>query len=476
MPPACADASPADPAYVIFTSGSTGTPKGVEVPHRALTNFLLSMQASPGFSAEDTIVAVTTVSFDIAVLELLLPLVAGGRVVIASRDDVKGGFGLVDLIASSGATMLQATPSLWRILLEAGFRPRSGLKMLCGGEPLPRDLADALVATGGELWNMYGPTETTVWSSMAKVGTGPIVIGEPIANTQLHILDQRDQVQPIGIPGQLHIGGNGLANGYFDRPDLTQNAFVEIALARRGTSRLYRTGDLAVRRADGSIDLLGRIDQQVKLRGFRIELGEIEAAIRAVPGVTDAAVALRSVAGKDPRLVGYYVLAENSRLATSDLSERLTHALPDYMVPTAWKQLDRLPMTPNGKLDRKALPDVEQAGVIVRDVPQSLPSTPTEIALAAIWQDVLGLESIGVHDGLFSLGADSLQVFRIAARFGECGIKLQAKHLLEHPTIAELAAFADAQVGGDAAVGGKVASLREFRHGARRRGLIGGAA
>jgi amino acid adenylation domain-containing protein len=456
-------------AYVIFTSGSSGTPKGVEVAQRALVNCMCSMAKTPGFSSDDTLVAVTTISFDIAALELYLPLLVGGRVVIASKADVVGGFGLIQLMKSSGATVLQATPSLWRILLEGRFEPPPGMKLLCGGEALPRDLADGLLATGAELWNMYGPTETTIWSSTGRVAKGPapILVGHPIDNTQLHVLDSRHQLQPLGVPGDLYIGGDGLANGYLNRPDLTEASFRAITLDGRAPQRLYRTGDLARRLADGSLQVLGRVDQQVKLRGFRIEIEEIEAALRTVAGVVSVAVALRPGPAGDPRLVGYYVTDVGVTLSSADLIQHLSRVLPDYMIPTAWRSLRELPLTANGKLDRKSLPDApsESAAAGREHAPAT---TPMEITLSAIWSEVLGLQHIGVRDSLFSLGADSLQIFRIAARMADRGIPLQAKHLLQHPTIAEAAGvatqLASAAPNGHAAV----PSLRDFRHGARR--------
>lgn len=470
LAPAAKDPSRA--AYVIFTSGSTGTPKGVEVSHRAVVNFLQSMAKAPGFTADDRIVAVTTISFDIAVLELYLPLITGGRVVIASKEDVTGGFGLVDIIAQSSASVVQATPSLWRILLEAKLKPAPGLKMLCGGEPLPRDLADALIDLGGSLWNMYGPTETTVWSAVGRVerGASPITIGAPVDNTQLFILDDRLQLRPVGVPGHLYIGGEGLANGYFARPDLTDSAFVMVALAGRPPQRLYHTGDLAVRHADGAIQVLGRVDQQVKLRGFRIELEEIESALRKAPRVAAAAVALQPGPSGEPRLVGFYVAGgAGTPPAAADLGAHLAQTLPDYMVPTAWHALEALPLTPNGKLDRKALPLLTvQNAMPSPGRTKEPPSTTMEKKLAAVWSEVLGIEDIAINESLYALGADSLQLFRIAARLAERGLPLQAKHLLEHPTIAELAVIAehDSETSGGQA---KVASLRDFRHGARRR-------
>jgi len=452
-------------AYVIFTSGSTGRPKGVEVSHRAVVNLLVSMARRPGFKASDRIVAVTTLTFDIAGLELFLPLTTGGEVVIASRDDVRSGFGLVELIARSKPTMLQATPSLWRLLLEAGFRPGPAIRMLCGGNAWNGPDADALRAGGGELWNVYGPTETTIWSTLGRVGEGRVTIGEPIANTQVHILDRHDELCVVGAPGLLHIGGAGLAEGYFGQPDLTAAAFRMVNIDGRARHRLYNTGDLARRLADGSIEVLGRADQQIKFRGFRIELEEVEAVIRAVPGVAAAAVALRTGPSGDPRLVGYYSAAADAAPTVAELAAASAARLPDYMRPTAWLSLASLPLTANGKLDRKALPDVGAKAIAARDI--VAPRSEMETKLAAIWSEVLGLADIGVTDSLFALGADSLHLFRIAARMIDRGIPLQARHLLQHPSIADLAPIAEAAARSD--VDPAVPSLVAFRGGGRRK-------
>ncbi|MFE2109337.1 amino acid adenylation domain-containing protein, partial [Kitasatospora sp. NPDC059463] len=306
-----------DLAYVIYTSGSTGRPKGVQVPHRALTNFLHAMGERPGLAADDTLLAVTTHSFDISLLELLLPLVRGARVVVAERSSAADGERLSRLLAASGASVMQATPSTWRMLLDAGWRGAPGLKVLAGGEALPEDLARRLLAGGVELWNMYGPTETTIWSAVAEVGEGPVSIGAPIANTELHVLDERGRLVPPGVPGELTIGGAGLARGYLGRPELTAERFVRHPFDPDPAARLYRTGDLVRRRRDGGIDFLGRLDHQVKLRGFRIELGEIESELAAHPEVGHAVVTVREDVPGDQRLVAYVVPAADGGTAAA---------------------------------------------------------------------------------------------------------------------------------------------------------------
>ncbi|MCJ7997671.1 amino acid adenylation domain-containing protein [Rhizobium cremeum] len=461
-------------AYVIFTSGSTGTPKGVAISHRALTNFMLSMEKEPGLAADDTLVAVTTISFDIAGLELYLPLIAGAKVVIADRTQVQDGFALVRLVEESNATVLQATPTLWQMLVEAGMGKTMRLKKLCGGEPLPKDLARTLVRMEGELWNMYGPTETTIWSSVERVldNDTPITIGHPIANTQLYILDQDGRIAPVGVTGELHIGGDGLAQGYFDRPDLTDAAFVQRDIGTGEMQRLYKTGDVGRRLTDGSLQLLGRRDNQIKLRGFRIELGDIEAVISKVEGVRQCAVVgVRNSKG-DVSLACYYVTEPGTSLPDAAGLAALARAnLPAYMVPSAWVLETALPQTANGKLDRKALEkrDIRQQEAAAAAT-KVKPRTEMETKLWTIWKSVLDVENIGVEDNLYALGADSLTIFRIAARMLDAGLPLEAKHLLRHPSIAELAAYAEEQKEAEpAGITYHIPSLKDFRNGARRR-------
>jgi len=469
--PAPVNRDPGEAAYVIFTSGSTGTPKGVEIPHRAVVNFLTSMALTPGLGADDTVLAVTTVMFDIAVLELFLPLSVGGQVVIARREDVLDGFTLVQRLEQGDITAMQATPTLWAMLLEAGFSPRKDLKMLAGGEPLPQDLASELTANGAELWNMYGPTETTIWSAVSCVRNGQAVsIGKPIANTHLHILDSGDQLCPFGVTGELNIGGEGLALGYFNRPDLTEKAFRSVDLGGR-EQRLYRTGDLAVRLPGGEIHLLGRQDTQIKLRGFRIELEEIETRLRASVGVAAAAVALKTRKNGDDQLVAYLVPESGATVDPAVVADGLRDELPDYMVPKGWVMLGSLPQTANAKLDRKSLPDPDKVATVTPLISLVSPQGDTENRIAGIWQSVLGLEEVSVTDTLFAIGADSLSIFRIAARLIDDGLNLDARSMLAHPTIRQLASFADERGSEDPV--SERPSLKAFRGGARRGG--GGA-
>jgi amino acid adenylation domain-containing protein len=459
-------------AYVIYTSGSTGLPKGVEITHRAVMNFLTSMAREPGVTPQDVLLAVTTVSFDIAGLELYLPLTLGACVVIAEREEVIDGFTLLQHMDQCGATIMQATPATWRLLLEAGFKAKAGFKILCGGEALPRDLANRLLQGEGELWNMYGPTETTIWSSCSRItrGEGPITVGKPIANTQFYVLDRHDQPVTEGVPGQLHIGGEGVARGYHKRRELTAERFIDNPFA---PGRMYRTGDLARWLPDGQLQVLGRMDHQVKLRGFRIELGEIESTLMAKGGVTAAAVLLREDSPGVARLVAYYVEAPGRSQTPDQLRTALETDLPDYMIPTGWMKLERLPVSPNGKLDRAALPKPEQA-VLSRE-PLVVPKSAFERAMHKIWVEVLHTQAVGTHDDLLRLGADSIQLFQITARAHRAGIKLTAKQLLQHRTIASLAAlpeYRDFETAGESR--GERLSLAQFKRNRRNSAPGGG--
>jgi amino acid adenylation domain-containing protein len=471
-PDAALPAAPSDrSAYVIYTSGSTGLPKGVEVAHPAVANLLQSMRHAPGFTAGDVLLSVTTISFDIAGLELYLPLICGGRVVIATRDECADGMALRDLLDQHKVTVMQATPSLWRIMLEAGFAAGAGVRMLCGGEALSRGVADRLLAGGGELWNMYGPTETTIWSATGPIGAGtePVSVGGPIANTRVYVLDRHDQPVPFGVPGELHIAGSGLARGYFGQPDLTRAAFRDLIIEGAADGRMYRTGDRALLQPDGQLQVLGRLDSQVKLRGFRIELGEIDAGLARLPELAAAAVVLQQDAGGHAQLVCYYVDRPGEAVPPAALKRALATHVPDYMVPAAWVRMDALPMTSNGKIDRKALPRQAAPTVIDNAASHVAPRTPLERTLAAIWSDVLGRAAgmIGVEDDLFSLGADSIQVFQIAARMAKASIPLAARDLMRLPTIAGLAAAVQAPETAPAAKS-SAPSLRQFARGGSR--------
>ena len=357
--PIASEVTPQNLAYVIYTSGSTGRPKGVQLQHSSVVNFLCSMRREPGMTAEDVLVTVTTTSFDMAVLELYLPLVVGARMVVAPLEATYDGRLLKQLLEQSGASMFQATPATWRIVLESGWQGNPKLKVLVGGEAVSADLARELGLRCGSVWNMYGPTETTVWSSLYHVqGTEDKVvpIGKPIANTTFYILDENRQPVADGVVGELYIGGEGLARGYFERDELTAEKFVADPFTSWPGARMYRTGDLARYRPDGNAEFVGRIDHQVKIRGFRIELGEIEAVLEQHPSVNHAVVIAREDTPGHKRLVAYFVPEVFDALTPAELSQHLGKQLPAYMKPSAFVQMARLPLSPNGKVDRKALP------------------------------------------------------------------------------------------------------------------------
>ncbi|MEZ4403025.1 MAG: amino acid adenylation domain-containing protein [Kofleriaceae bacterium] len=403
-----------DPAYLIYTSGSTGTPKGVVIPHRAVVAFLTAMAARPGLTEADRLCAVTTLSFDIAVLELWLPLAVGAEIILASRDQATDGHALAGLLEAHRATVMQATPATWRMLVVAGWRGGPGFTALCGGEALPVELAEALLERTDALWNMYGPTETTVWSTCARItaGQGDVTIGTPIAGTTVDVLDRHGRPVPIGVPGELVIGGAGVALGYHHRPELTADRFI--ADPRRPDARRYRTGDLGRWRADGRLQHLGRLDFQVKVRGYRIELGEIEAALARHPGVAQAVVVAGPGPGGEARLIAYLV-ADGAPPAAADLRAHLRATLPDYMIPTVFVPLPALPLTPNGKVDRRALPAPSDADTAAPR-PLAAPATPAELLVATVWRELLGVERIGRADNFLDLGGHSLLIMAAIAK------------------------------------------------------------
>jgi amino acid adenylation domain-containing protein len=444
-----------DLAYVIYTSGSTGRPKGVMLEHRAVVNFLLSMHREPGITAADRFVAVTTLSFDIAGLEIHGPLTVGGTVVLASRATALDGLRLAELLDSSEATLLQATPATWRLLLESGWHGRPGLKMLCGGEGLPRDLAEKLLATGGELWNMYGPTETTIWSTISRVTdtTRAIAIGRPIANTQVYVLEPSGLPAPVGVGGELCIGGDGLARGYRNRDDLTAEKFVTLDLPGVGPRRVYRTGDVVRFLADGRLEFVGRRDHQVKVRGFRIELGEIETVLARHEGVKDNVVHVREDKPGDQRLVAYVVPQPGSTVGTEGMRASLRVQLPDYMIPNLFVVLEALPLTPNGKVDRKALPVPAAAVADAVDAASDAVMTPVQRQVAALWRGVLNVERVGLHANFFDLGGHSLLLVRLqAAMQREFGQEFPLVELFQRTTVAAQAERMSTPVGASGAL------------------------
>jgi amino acid adenylation domain-containing protein len=430
-------------AYVIYTSGSTGKPKGVLIPHRAVVNFLQAMRQQPGLTSEDILLAVTTLSFDIAVLELLLPLTVGARVVVASRAVVLDGVGLAAQLAETAATVVQATPTTWRLLLAAGWQGSPQVNSLCGGEALSRELADRLLERCASLWNLYGPTETTIWSAVHHVeaGTGPIPIGRPVAMTQFYVLDAHLHPVPIGIPGELYIGGLGLARGYLHRPALTAEKFIRHPCSDEPGARLYKTGDVVRYLPDGTLEFLGRIDHQVKVRGFRIELGEIEILLEQHPAVRQAVVTVREDMAGEQRLVAYIVAEPGLAPAVSSLRAFLKHKLPDYMVPSTFVFLAAFPLTPNAKVDRRALP-APQEGRPVLDTAFVTPMSEMEHQIVAIWQDVLRIDNVGTHDNFFDLGGHSLLAVQVHMKLQTLLARdFPLVELFKHPTVSALVQY-----------------------------------
>ncbi len=353
---------PENIAYVIYTSGSTGKPKGVQVPHGAVANLMASMAKKPGMNKDDVLVCVTTYSFDLSVPDLYLPFYVGARTVFVRTEIAADGIQLAKILKETNATFMQATPSTWMLLLDSGWEGSKNLTVLCGGEAWPRKLARELVPRVKALWNMYGPTETTVWSTCFHVASpdSEVLVGKPMDNTSVYILDENLHLVPIGVPGELHIGGHGVSLGYLGRPDLNKKSFIKNPFDMEGHTRIYKTGDSVRYRPDGNIEYLNRLDNQVKIRGLRIELGEIETVLVKFPNIKQGIVIVREDNPDDKRLVSYFVAGEGSSISEKELRSYLKGILPSYMVPQHLIHMEELPKTPNGKLDRKALPIPQQ--------------------------------------------------------------------------------------------------------------------
>ena len=430
-------------AYVLYTSGSTGAPKGVRVRHRSLVNFLTSMAKEPGITENDRLLAVTSLSFDIAGLELFLPLIVGAEVVIAPSEVAADGRRLRQLFEAVFPTIMQGTPTTWRLLLEAGWRGGGDLKVLCGGEAWPPDLADALLPLCGSLWNMYGPTETTIWSAVTRIDRGrPVVIGGPIANTSFYVLDSHAMPVPIGVPGELHIGGDGVAEGYLGRSDLTNERFVTDPFSKGDDARMYKTGD-RVRPLPGRFfEFMGRLDNQIKIRGYRVELGEIEQALRAHPNVSDAVVVAVDQNERERRLVGYVTTQGAALPSAGELREFVKTKLPTYMVPNKIASLASFPLTPNLKIDRKALAalPLETSETEYCDAKSDAPGTPLEELLIGLWREALRMDKIGIHDDFFEIGGDFLSMVRLSMEIERVvNVPFPLNRIHEAPTIAKMA-------------------------------------
>jgi amino acid adenylation domain-containing protein len=434
--------NPENIAYVLYTSGSTGKPNGVQVPHGALVNFLISMKSTPGLIDTDVMLGLTTLSFDIAGLELLLPLICGAKVVIVDRQTAMDANLLAAEIERRNVTVMQATPATWRMLLDSGWQGSKKIKMLCGGEALSRDLAERLLKIGACLWNMYGPTETTIWSAACEIksGTGPVYFGGPIANTQIYVLDEHLQPQPIGVPGEIYIGGGGVARGYLNRPELTAARFIRDPFTGNGERCMYKTGDLARRRADGQLEFIGRTDHQVKIRGYRIELAEIEAALKQHPAVHEVVVVAREFSTGEKRLVAYIVAKGKEAPTAAVLRPFLKTRLPEYMMPNLFEILDAFPLTPNGKVDRKALPNPREAKGATRTyVP---PRTNFEKVLCGVWAEMLKVPQVGIQDNFFELGGHSMLAMQSISRISEVlqlKEEIPMRYLFDAQTLGEFA-------------------------------------
>ena len=418
--------TPTDICYVIYTSGSTGEPKGVQIPHGAVVNFLYAMRETPGFTADESVLAVTTLSFDIAVLELYLPTIFGGSVVIMDTYGAVNGEQLSEALDAHDISLLQATPGTWRLMIQSGWKGKSDLKVLCGGEPMPNDLVQPLLDRCGELWNMYGPTETTVWSAafQIKSAEAQILIGKPIGNTQIYILGPDGQEVPVGAEGEVFIGGAGVTLGYRNRQDLTDERFVENPYRNPFTSyisdRLYKTGDLARYQFDGNLQFLRRNDKQVKVRGFRIELGEIEQNIETHAAVQQNVVIVREDTPGDHRLVAYFVARPNQTVSGNQLREHLRKSVPYYMLPQHFVMLDAMPQTNNGKIDYNSLPAPRAEAVAaenenenVNDSDQSDPTSQAELFMVDLWETVLEIDDVSLHDTFFDVGGHSLLAMKV---------------------------------------------------------------
>lgn len=440
QPDVALEARPNDPAYVIYTSGSTGQPKGVIVPHRAVVNFLRSMLVEPGLASTERVLAITTLSFDIAVLELLLPLTVGAKLIIASSAELSDGEALREILNRRRISTLQATPSTWRLLIDSGWHGTPGLRALVGGEALTTELAIQLSGRCSEVWNMYGPTETTVWSACGRIenlGRERVSLGRPIANTEIMVLDENRELCPVGVPGEICIGGDGIAIGYLNQPALTEERFIENPFSRdRRTTRLYRTGDRGRWRRDGRLEHLGRLDSQVKIRGYRIELGEIEARLAAHPDVAAAVVVARQQNAGDPRLVAC-VVPRTTMPDTAAVRDHLRQWLPEYMLPQHYVAMEQIPLLPNGKIDRQKLP--APADSAKRSVPLTPPRNLAEQAVWEIWRQTLETDAFGVHDNFFDLGGHSLLAVRMVSRIrSELQRACTLPIVFRNPTIAEL--------------------------------------
>jgi amino acid adenylation domain-containing protein len=428
-------------AYVIYTSGSTGRPKAVMVTHRSVVNLLSCMQELTGLDAQGKVLAVTPLSFDIAGLELWLPLMSGAQVEIISRELAVDGERLGQLLRERDVTLMQATPSTWRMILESGWQGAPQLHVLCGGESLSAELAAELRNRCGRLWNLYGPTETTIWSSAQELqGTEThVTIGRPLWNTQMYVLTRDLELLPEAVTGEMYIAGAGVARGYLHRPELTAERFMPDPYAKERGARMYRTGDLGRYIGGGEIEYLGRRDEQVKVRGYRIELGEIEEVIREQEWVREAVVVVREGEDGEKRLVAHVVVREGDEGQEQELRRRVSERLPWYMRPEM-RMRERLPLSVNGKVDRRRLAEEGEEGEGGSKREREKARSEVEEVLVGIWEEVLGEEEVGIEDDFFELGGHSLRAMQLVSRVRRAfEIELPLEKVFTSSTIAQLA-------------------------------------
>ncbi|MDX6457255.1 MAG: hypothetical protein QOE55_952 [Acidobacteriaceae bacterium] len=430
-----------DIAYVLYTSGSTGKPKGVQINHRALTNMLVAVSNDIGLTSSDVVLATTTISFDISTFEIFAPLIAGAHLVVAPRSVTIDGKLLAKAIREHAVTVLQATPAGWQVLLESGWEGQAGLTMLTAGEPLTRILAQRLLERGGELWNLYGPTETTVYATGTRTHKDTkITVGRPLANCTAYVLDEHRQRLPIGAVGELFLGGICVGAGYLNRPELTAEKFLADPFSSEPGARLYRTGDLARVLPTGEIDLLGRADNQIKLRGYRIELEEIEAVLDSHPSISKSVAKVVSVGDGDQCLVAYVVARDKNRVDEADWHNHALRSLPQYMVPAAFMVVESFLLTPNGKVDRKAVPAFQFSRPLEVEAGSEDREDCLELTILQCWRTVLNRPDIGLDHDFFQAGGHSLQAMRVLAELNKkLGLKIAVSYLVEAPTARKFA-------------------------------------
>ena len=431
-----------DVAYVLYTSGSTGKPKGVQITHRALTNMLIAVSNDLSLDRSDVVFATTTISFDISTFEIFAPLIAGAHLIVAPRAIAVNGELLAKAVSESGATLLQATPAGWQVLLEAGWEGQAGLKMLTAGEPLTWTLAQRLLQRGAGLWNLYGPTEVTVYATGRQIfrDDEKITVGRPLANYTSYVLDQHRRRLPIGAIGELFLGGIGVGAGYLNRPELTADRFLPDPFNSAPEARLYRTGDLARVLPNGEIDILGRADNQVKLRGYRIELEEIEALLDTHPGIAKSVARVTNTGAGDQCLVAYVVPRDKNHVDEADWRQHALRSVPAYMVPTSFQVMESFPLTPNGKVDRKGLPAFQFSQLLEIEQPSDATEDDMERTVLHCWRTVLGKLDLGLDHDFFAAGGHSLLVMRMFAQMNnKVGYKLPISLLVEAPTARKFA-------------------------------------